>query len=284
MSSANYPAVNSFGNNANPFIDAKFNCPKTTRNAAADAGNPLVDKTSQCADKLTALSKPFGLNRPYVQVFANAPRLGLAINTNQVARTFQDRSYLLKVDAKPAAAAACTRIFNLNQRGRRGNIVQCYPAVEYDFVPQALDISESDCVHVQFLGSDFNAAKNPNNGEGWRFSDRTNMVQIDTRNQDFPTIVASQTLFKDVNVARTMAFGGLADLSTCKPFQNGQANEQNSITNCGKLNASPAHYNAGIQKFTAGTYQYINTRNNNFSNRAQKGTLNVKAGTYVAQE
>lgn len=85
--------------------------------------------------------------------------LRLAQNPAQFSRVFEDRTHMFKIIARPPGIADVTPIYNLNVRGRRGNIQQTYPAVEYDFTPPNLVVEQNSYIHFQWTGSD----SNPNN-------------------------------------------------------------------------------------------------------------------------
>jgi hypothetical protein len=201
----------------------------------------------------------------------------LAADTTQFGRTFQDRSHTFKISKRPVGISNKARIYNLNVRGKRGNIVQTYPATEYDFVPQYLYTRVGDYIHFQWTGCDTNPAGNA--GEGTDGTDRTNIAQITGPAANQPATDSwiasnpSKVLFTDPNLR--LRFITL-DQTGCLPASQ-LNNNQADVRNCGKLNADNAIYFDGgvIRMNKTGTYYYMNTRNHNFSNRDQKGIIYV---------
>jgi len=100
---------------------------------------------------------------------------------------------------------------------------------------------------------------------------------------------SDQTMFSSAGLAMQFAhlnqFDGVVCTTTeqescCKTYdqlQTAGGNTDQNEQNCMKLNAPTVNYfNGGLQQMkTAGTYNYMSTRNNNFTNRSQKGTITV---------
>ena len=91
-------------------------------------------------------------NDPTVDIGALNVQLQLNIDTSQTGRTFQDRSHLFKLEPRPTDVPTNSIIHNVNVRGKRGNIAQTFPAVEYDFSPTNLVMSKEDLVQIQWTG------------------------------------------------------------------------------------------------------------------------------------
>jgi len=216
--------------------------------------------------------------------------LQLAINTAQFSRTFQDRSHYMTLSKRPLEAND-KRIFNVNVRGKRGNIVQVYPAVEYDFVPMNLEIDEkTDLVHFQWTGSNtHNNNGQGDDGEGRGGTDRSNIVQMSGRNDNYPLLFDEANMFKgakayyadgchpsaaqltDTDIMLQMATSGYIECEKgCK--HNAQTRKMQD-----HLDNAPASFAGLLVSMKPGEYNYMCSRNNNFSNRSQKGTLKVKA-------
>lgn len=206
----------------------------------------------------------------------------LAIDTTQFGRTFQDRSYTYHLRPRPSGVKSTARIFNINVRGKRGNIVQAYPATEMDFTPTLLNARVGDYIHFQWSGCDTNPAGNA--GEGTDQTDRSNVVQIQDMAASKPASdawIASHTaMFQSKALRLRMAMLGQTDCLTYEELlaknNNNENNVEQDVQNCMKLNAASQYFDAGLIKFNlTGNFHYMSTRAHQFSNRDQKGQLNI---------
>jgi len=229
----------------------------STSNTKAGDPNPLVIATYK-----NGTGDVYLRNNPQVD-FGVGFNLQLAINTAQIGRVFQDRSHVFEVYPRPADMEPGSKLYNLNVRGKRGNIVQVYPGVEYDFHPNRMEVHPQDYVHIHWTGSNTNP--NNNDGQGKRGTDRSNMVEINRFGDNYPKWINNQTMFRDAATAMRMA---LLD----SPQKGGETSE---------LDDAGTYFDGGIHQFRRTTdsstavYHYMSTRNNNFSNRSQKGSITV---------
>jgi len=264
-------------------------------NISTDDYDPYTTDSSQNQNRNTGVQSPVQQN-PYVEIGAGASPLRLAINTAQFGRTFQDRSHVFIMRPRPAGIDN-ERIHNLNVRGKRGNIVQTYPAVEYDFAPNTLNMGPQDLVHVQWTGSnthnngrDGGDGQTGDAGEGRGGTDRSNIVQIGDLNNNYPLPMESTNMWDDAEIkwiyhnnlnlqpkdyAINMASAGyyMCVMASGCPDDDESAQEKNAMNNL--LDNAPASYEGALIKFKVGTYHYTCSRNNNFTNRSQKGTIKV---------
>lgn len=257
-------------------------------------------------------------------------KLQLAVNTAQFGRTFQDRMHAWQLRELPEDIDPEAEIKLVTVSGKRGNIVQTFPAHEYFFIPEETHVQQNDLVHFMWTGSNTNP--NNNDGQGKQGTDRSNIVPLRVprysraardgvpKYSDF----AWDSDFQELNsepvqrVGETSdpgtsypafvmnpegyeipeavyeaqppygegvvslkdnllvgALGGLSASSLAK-LATGRFAEHDDFGNMEELDDASTGFDMPLQKMTdKGCWNFLSTRNNNFSNRSQKGKLCV---------
>ena len=224
----------------------------------------------------------------------------MAINTNQFGRTFQDRSHTFTVSNRPSSIDDDSDIYLFTVQGKRGNIVQVFPGLEYYFVPEPLTVNlyNNDYIHFCWTGSDSNSGSNDGIGESG--TDRSNICplteeqyskehysNIDNNTIDgaigdlgtnyidyleipLPDGIPDYIDYENIrNVTGSLMAGLSQDILNILCMPNGNSSGITLDNTNRTLCIEPVQVNQ------TGIWNFISTRNNQFGERSHKGTTRV---------
>jgi hypothetical protein len=265
-----------------------------------DNGRITTNPVKQYGIPINTSPSPSPSGAAVVDDTAQTVPVRMAVNTAQYGRTFQDRTYVFQVkqrSALPAIVPQSATIWNINVRGKRGNIAQVRNCLEYDYVPNNLNVNVGDWILFQWCGSDYN--DQGNSGEGRNGLDRNNVVAVitDDYRRNYPLPVGNSTSAPPVfGLTDLLALAWIGQnpsqcyttvQSTTSP---GTTDAQNPMS-CHYLNGPrqsglpympTAYFLYFAQIVNTGTINFMNSRNNNFSNRSQKGVIIAGSSSNVA--
>ena len=124
-------------------------------------------------------------------------------------------------------------------------------------------------------------------------TDRSNIMEVKNLNTNYPVPFKNAKMFKgakihwssfgDSNFVKKLSsedvavsFGSSGYYFCMKSSTCGANSAETKTPMNNLLNNAPASFGGMLVEFAKGMYHYICTRNNNFTNRSQKGTIEVK--------
>jgi len=241
-------------------------------------------------------------------------RLQLAVNTAQYGRTFQDRTHMTYVMKRPDDLGN-SAIKMVTVAGKRGNIVQTFPGTEYFFIPETVHARKYDAIHFSWSGSNTNP--NNNDGQGKQGTDRHNICPMKNSNYagngetntytqngkglqsaadigslggNYPAFVkepegyalaAALSTCSTPEMVQTPIAGFSTEVVSALCTQRRDPGASYDYGNMEELDDAGTSFNlAPLQASETGCWSYVSTRNNNFSNRSQKGKICIDEGDY----
>jgi hypothetical protein len=167
-----------------------------------------------------------------------------------------------------------------------------YPATEYEFVPNRLEMRRNEYIHIQWTGS--NSNPNENAGQGRHGSDRSNIVLLrrphynESAGVTWPVTEGQWGNSYPSRVDGIAPFDGNAlNMTASKNFLGFSFHDMLALATLAsvggqfggdmdELDDAGTYFDLGLrQAIMNGIYHYLCTRNNNFSNRSQKGKITV---------
>merc|ERR1712190_684472 len=123
-------------------------------------------------------------------------------------------------------------------------------------------------------------------GNGRQGTDRSNFVQVASRAETVPLPLSKHSFFFDAatdpnnavgrKLVERFAFLDQDANVACDP----ETDNDNDVGNCRQLNGASAYFDGGLVEMTqVGEHLFSSTRNNDFTNRAQKSTITVTQAT-----
>ncbi|XP_020608614.1 protein DD3-3-like isoform X3 [Orbicella faveolata] len=212
---------------------------------------------------------------PVTKAVDNTTDLQLALNTAQVGRTFQDRShvFILKPRNHLPLKYQHSNIYYIGGMGKRGNIVQTYPAMEYRFTPERTTVTTEDVLCFVWSGSNNNPSHYA--GQGQHSTDRTNVCWVKEGCSYLKPKTCSSLPLEVVDHVDEFDAHKL-NLHLNTGCFTGQVQHHGQATLQSQLDNAPASCNPPCFRITKpGEYCYMSTRNNNFSNRRHIGKITV---------